>query len=331
MVDIEQLLREGLSLQVALAAGLFISVAASFEATRRAIPKLRGANITGRDNQKEGRPEIPEMGGLGIYIGINVGTFLILGLGPISPDTRALVMAGLIVAAGACITGVIDDLVELRQRFKAVIPFAFAAPLALFAPNTAIDIPRLGSLDLGIIYTVLLVPTAIACASNGFNMLEGMNGLGTGFGIILAGAFSFLVIYIGKTEGLILLLPLLGALAGFLWFNAYPAKIFPGDTMTLTTGAILGSVAILAKIEFWAAVLMIPYGIEFLLKLFSRFEAESFASRIEDGKLHYDGPVRSLTHLFMKWSPASEPVIVLRMWMTYTAYASIVTFAALWL
>ncbi|HEX9816245.1 MAG TPA: hypothetical protein VGB18_04635, partial [Candidatus Thermoplasmatota archaeon] len=280
MVDIEELIRGGVSLRVALAIGLFISLAASFEATRRAIPKLRGANIVGRDIHKEGRPEIPEMGGLGVFIGINVGAFAILALAPVLPETRALIMSGLIVAGGACITGVIDDLIDLRQRFKAFIPFIFAAPLALFASDTTITVPHYGAIPFGLAYTLIVVPTAVACASNGFNMLEGMNGLGTGFGIILATAFSFLAIYRGDSDGLILLLPLLGALAGFLWFNAYPAKIFPGDTMTLTTGAVLGSVAILAKIEFWAAVLMIPYGIEFLLKLVSRFEAESFASRI---------------------------------------------------
>lgn len=308
--------------------GILVSLLAALIVTPRAIRKLRGAGITGRDRHKPGRPQIPEMGGLAVFLAFNAGVFGVLGLGRIPPTEEALVLASLVVAAGACITGVLDDLVSLRQRFKAFIPFAFAAPLALYAPDTNIFFPGLGSIDFGLVYTLLLLPLGAACASNGFNMLEGFNGLGAGLGIILGTAMSGIILLGGSSpSGLVLLLPLIGALGGFLYYNAYPSKVFPGDTMTLLVGAVLASAAVLSKVEFWGALLFVPHVVEFFLKARAGFKAQSFATRIVGGRLVYEGPIRSLTHIAMRIQPVGEGQLVIRMWAFEAAYAGLVVFA----
>lgn len=299
----------------ALVVGLGVALVGALVVTPRAMRKLRGAGIAGIDRQKPDKPSIPEMGGLAVFLALNMGAFATLALGGLDPATETLVLASLVVAAGACITGVLDDLVALRQRFKAIIPFAFAAPLALYAPDTSIAFPIVGAVDFGLLYPLVLVPVGIACAANGFNMLEGFNGLGAGVGIVMAGGIAFLAILHGNLAGLALLFPLLGALAGFLWYNAYPARVFPGDTMTLLVGSVLASAAMLSKVEFWAALLFLPHTVEFFLKLRGGFKADSFASSVDGGVLKYDGPTQSLTHVVMRRLRVTEPGLVVLVWV----------------
>ena len=255
-------------------------------------------------------PAIAEMGGLAPFLAFNAAVFVVLAITSLPHIQQTLILSSLVVAAGACVTGVLDDLISLRQRFKAFIPFAFSIPLALYTSDAGIQIPLLGDVDFGIWYSVLLVPLAIACASNGFNMLEGFNGLSAGLGIILAAAMAIIIMATGNYTGLVLLFPLVGALVGFLWFNMYPARVFPGDSMTLLVGAVLASAAIVSKVEFWAALLFVPHVVEFLLKARAGFSVQSFATRIQDGVLIYEGPVRSLTHVVMRTSKVTEPQLV---------------------
>lgn len=306
----------------AVAAGLLVALVGALVVTPKALRKLRGAGITGVDRHKPGRPKIPEMGGLAVFLAFNVGTFTVIWLAPLLPSEKNLVLASLVVGAGACITGVLDDLITLRQRFKAFIPLAFAAPLSLFVTDTTIRFPLLSSVDFSLLYPLALVPLGIACASNGFNMLEGFNGLGAGLGIILAAALSAIVLISSATlTGLALLIPLVGALGGFLYYNMYPARVFPGDTMTLFVGSILASAAILSKVEFWGALLFLPHVVEFFLKSRAGFQAQSFATSLSRGKLVYGGPVRSLTHIPMKKGRVSEVQLVVVIWTLEALYA----------
>lgn len=279
-----------------------------------AIRKLRGAGMVGRDRHKPGNPEVAEMGGIIVFGGFMAGLFAVLMLGDLGDRVDSLLLATAILGCGAAITGILDDFIALRQRFKAFLPFVFAVPLALFVEDTAIVFPFVGSVDLGLVYALALVPLAVACGSNSFNMLEGFNGLGAGLGLIMSLGISVAAWSGGDLTGLVITLPLAGALAAFLFYNAYPAKVFPGDTMTLFVGAMLVSAAILSKVEFAAGVLFLPFIVEFLLKAQGRFEVQSFAARVEGGRMIRDGPVRSLTHVAMGKAGATEKQLVARLW-----------------
>ncbi|HEX2022997.1 MAG TPA: hypothetical protein VHH36_09790 [Candidatus Thermoplasmatota archaeon] len=259
----------------------------------RIIRKLRGAGIVGRDVNKPDRPEVAEMGGLGVFLGFNVGVFAFLVLaGPAAPEP-ALVLVALITAAGATMTGILDDLVVLRQRFKAFIPVVFAAPLAVYVDDYSVWLPFAGSVDFGLLYPLVLVPLGVTCASNGFNMLEGYNGLGAGIGVVLAVGLAVVCWIAGAPTGLVLLLPLLGGLLAFLRFNWHPAKVFPGDTMTLLVGAVLAAAAILSKVEFWGLLLFLPHVVEFAIKMRNGFPSKGWWGEFRGGKLHCppNGPV----------------------------------------
>ncbi|MCX6640482.1 MAG: phospho-N-acetylmuramoyl-pentapeptide-transferase [bacterium] len=118
--------------------------------------------------------------------------------------------------------------------------------------------------NFGIFYLPMIV-FMITATSNGVNLTDGLDGLAIGIVGIAAAAFALVcyvsghvrfseylnIIYLdGCGELTIYCAALIGASLGFLWFNAYPAEIFMGDTGSLALGGALGTLAVLIKKEF---------------------------------------------------------------------------------
>lgn len=312
----------------ALLVACAISLLSTLLVMPRIIRKLHGARVVGRDINKPGRPEVAEMGGLGVFLGLFSGVFAFLLVGELPMGDESVILVALITCAGAAMTGIIDDLVELRQRFKAFIPVVFAAPLAVYLSDYSIALPMLGPVDFGIFYPLVLVPLGITCAANGFNILEGYNGMGAGIGLVSTGALILLVILGGNWAALVLLVPLAATLLAFLWFNKYPARVFPGDTMTLLVGAVLAAAAMIGKVEFWGALLFVPHIVEFFLKSRGGFTAQNFAKRITPRPaapplLAYDGRTESLTHIALKRRAMTEPGVSALFWSLQVAVAAV--------
>jgi UDP-N-acetylglucosamine--dolichyl-phosphate N-acetylglucosaminephosphotransferase len=106
-------------------------------------------------------------------------------------------------------------------------------------------------------------------------MLAGYNGLEAGLGIIILSVMGFVAWQSGLGWVSMLAFCMVFALIAFLKYNWYPAKIFPGDTLTYSVGALIACVAILGNMERIAIILFVPYFITFILKARSRFKAES--------------------------------------------------------
>jgi len=151
--------------------------------------------------------------------------------------------------------------------------------------HSAMSFPLIGTIDFGILFPLIITPLAIVGAANGFNMLAGYNGLEAGQGIIIV----FTMAYVSWTRSngrlAVIGLCMVFALIGFYYYNRYPAKIFPGDTMTYSVGALIAIMAILGNTEKVALILFIPYFIEFMLKLRGGFHKESFAKVNDQGTL----------------------------------------------
>ncbi len=162
---------------------------------------------------------------------------------------------------------------------------------------------------------IIAAPFAITCAANAGNMLEGFNGLGTGLGIIMSSTLVVLAFHHDRLDGIYLLIPLLGCLVAFLWFNKYPAKMFPGDTLMLFTGATIAVAGMLSSLYIQTIVIFIPMIIEFFLKLGGKFRAENYCSNAGNGHLEYHGAIESLTHVFMKRMKLTEAGLVIMIWL----------------
>jgi UDP-N-acetylglucosamine--dolichyl-phosphate N-acetylglucosaminephosphotransferase len=249
-----------------------------------------------------------------------------LMLGQLSDRQDSLVLASLVLGCGAALTGVLDDFIALRQRFKAFLPLAFAIPLALFVDDTALRLPFLGAADLHWAYSLVFVPLVIACASNSYNMLEGFNGLGAGMGLVMAAGISLAAWQGGNLTGLVITVPLGAALLAFLFYNFYPARVFPGDTMTLFVGAMLATAGILSKVEFATGILFLPFVVEFFVKGLNGFPSAGWGGELgEDGKLRAPVGKRpvGLAQCMLRLRPATERALVLRFYAVEAVLAAV--------
>lgn len=310
---------------------LVASAVASGLATLGFVPflirNLRGTSLVGKDLNKAHRPVVPEMGGVAVMLGFSVGVAVITIFGSDTElsDVGPYYYVALNACLGAGLAGLIDDMFGLRRRMKALVPLLMALPLGAVI-YAAGDTVLLG-VDIGL-WMALVVPLGITSAANAANMLEGLNGLGAGLGIIMSVGLIILGFLTQEWRGLFLAIPLLGALVGFLYFNRYPSRVFPGDTMTLFVGATIAAAAIVSHQKTYGALLFIPMIAEFILKARGRFRAENYGRLDSKGRLTHDGPVESLTHLVMRGRPFKEWQVVTVIWALEGAFVASVLAAA---
>jgi UDP-N-acetylglucosamine--dolichyl-phosphate N-acetylglucosaminephosphotransferase len=284
------------------------------------VPRLKARGIVGKDLNKPGQPEVAEMGGIAVVVGFFAGVSVLLTFNHIT--NKDLLNVSLSAILGAAFVGMMDDMFDMRQRHKALLPFILALPLGV-AIDPKIVIPHVGTLNFGVLMPIAAA-FAVTCAANATNMLEGFNGLGTGMGIVMSWTLVVLAVIHNRMDGVYLLVPLLGALVAFLWFNKYPAKIFPGDTLMLFMGATIAIAGILSGLQVQTIIIFLPMVAEFFLKFRGHFRAENYCSKSENGYLDYHGRVESVTHIFMKHMKVTEKELVFLIWGVEAAICTFV-------
>lgn len=163
------------------------------------------------------------------------------------------------------IIGFIDDYLivvkknnnGLRPLVKIILELIVAAIFFRIYLNLGYDttLPFFGRLiDLKWFYGVLIFFMLIGTA-NGVNLSDGLDGLAGGLSGIAIATFTYFAFKQQQIEAMLAGGAVLGAILGFLIFNLYPAKIFMGDTGSLSLGAFLASLAIITKNE-WMLVLV---------------------------------------------------------------------------
>lgn len=308
---------------------LFLSVVFAFFVSLFITPKfakyLKYIGLTGRDMQKPNKPEVPEMGGPAVIAGFLAGIFLFIWIKVFlygRNEGLIEIFAGITTVLIIFLVGMLDDISGikksegkrkgLKQWQKPLLTLPASIPLvAIMAGNSSISLPFIGSVDVGILYPLLFVPIGVVGASNAINMLAGLNGLEAGLGVVLTSALGIFVLINGNLFLSAFALTFAAALLGFLIYNWYPAKIFPGDSLCYAIGAVVATIAILGNIERFALLCFTPWFIELLLKARSKFKAESFGKLRKDGSLQapYE-KCYSLTHCIMKLGKFKEKEIV---------------------
>ncbi len=223
----------------------------------------------------------PTMGGLLVLFSIIIPTLLWARLDNL--DVWLLMLATAWMGA----IGFLDDYLKVIKKYPKglIAKYKLIGQISLgliigftlyFYPDnliyrTATSLPFVanGYIDLRWFYIPFVI-FVVTGTSNAVNLTDGLDGLATGltaiavlsFGAIsyATGRFDFSdylnIIYLPRTgELLIFSLAMAGACIGFLWYNAYPAKIFMGDTGSLAMGAALGTLAILLKKEILLIVI----------------------------------------------------------------------------
>ena len=131
----------------------------------------------------------------------------------------------------------------------------------------------------GWVLFVLVTIFIITAVSNGANLNDGLDGMAAGNSAIICvalGIFAYVsshfqwagylnIMYIPGTQELVIFIcAMIGALVGFLWYNAYPAQIFMGDTGSLTIGGLIGVLAIIIHKELLVPILCFIFFVESL-------------------------------------------------------------------
>jgi UDP-GlcNAc:undecaprenyl-phosphate GlcNAc-1-phosphate transferase len=163
--------------------------------------------------------------------------------GGTEPDLVTLIPIG-IGATIVWLGGLWDDLRPLPNWAKALIQ-ALAAVVTIWLGVRIEAVSVLGdwSISLGIL-ALPLTFLWIMGITNAFNLIDGLDGLASGLGLISAAACAAIWYLSGESSNIVLLLILCGVLAGFLPYNFYPASIFLGDSGSQLVGYLLAVMAI---------------------------------------------------------------------------------------
>ncbi|MCS4540736.1 MAG: multidrug transporter [Euryarchaeota archaeon] len=294
------------------------------------IKKLARAGIVGVDLHKPYRANVPKMGGLGILVGLIVAFSIGLVFQVFDLKKLAIVLS-IILLAGTF--GILDDLFDLNAKIKLSLPILFVIPLMLIYPSSAITLPSL-TIDLDFSYW-LLISIWLMIAINGTNMLAGLNGLEAGLGAIACFSLWIVSIFLRASESAFILVVSCGVLLASLWYNKYPAKIFPGNIGTSLIGVIIVVSAVVGKFEFLGLIVMIPYFIDMFLKFWTAkgilVRHQHLPTKVtNDGKLIAPaGSYLSLIRLFIQKDPLSEKEVVTRIWLIGIVFGILVVSLAL--
>jgi phospho-N-acetylmuramoyl-pentapeptide-transferase len=269
---------------VAAAVGLFVTLLGTPIAIR--LFRLWGWGQHIREDGPQGHLEkmgTPTMGGV-VIIGGMVAAYLAAKVR--TPFTTAG-LAVLAVAIGLGLVGAVDDLIKIKggrslglnKTTKVVGQALVAVGFALVAVHlshvtTELSFIRDTGLKLGIVF-YLWVFVMIAASSNAVNLTDGLDGLASGSAALVLAAYVIISFWEARhscfvtTPALacyrIRVLPALdvaivaacalGSVAGFLWWNAAPAKIFMGDTGSLAIGGLMAALAVMTETQLLLLVL----------------------------------------------------------------------------
>jgi len=291
------------------------------------MPKIinfsRRKGYIGFDVHKPGKPQVPEMGGLGILLGIITGSIAYC-LASLSVPIWLIVFLSCVLIAG--IIGVVDYIKTLKGFVKTALTVLACIPLilgAIFYPSEIVigkpEAPFIGQMRFTLIYWILL-PFAIAAPANAVNMIDTFNGVMPITSIFSTLGLLVASIMLGRGEALIMCLLLLGSLLGFLPFNVYPSRVFASDVGSLAVGAAIGVIAVVGRLEIVGIVALMPqimnafYILASVKGLLERRQIKERPTIVLDNNViaanKSEGAPLTLANLILSRGPLKEPDLV---------------------
>jgi phospho-N-acetylmuramoyl-pentapeptide-transferase len=261
----------------------------------------------------------PTMGGI-VMVGALVVAYIVTRFTlearlTFSPAGLALILA----VIGFGLVGFVDDFLKIRrkrslglsklQKFlgTALVSVLFGMLVAAFTDDTgtstSLSFLRPTALKLGVVF-FLWVFVMLTASSHAVNLTDGLDGLAAGSTILAFAAYVFIAFWqfrhtceqlaeIGAVQTAcyrvdlnamqdtaIIAAAMMGAAAGFLWWNAAPARIFMGDTGSLALGGLLGALAITTNTQLLLIILGGLYVIETMSVILQVISFRGFGRRI---------------------------------------------------
>jgi len=286
-----------------------------------------GQNI--REEGPEGhktKEGTPTMGGVLIWLAVLI-PYMVFSRFSVASITV------LIAALGNALIGFADDWTKivrkrslgLSARYKLLLQLVLALFIGFIALHfvgldTRVDVPFTAyKLELGTVGFYALIFLILAGFSNAVNLTDGLDGLAAGASTIVLVAMAGIAFIIGRntndpgiTDLMVVSGCIGGACLGFLWYNAFPADVFMGDTGSLGLGGAIAGMAVLTRTEF---VLLIIGGL-FVL------EAGSVMAQVIAFKLfHRRVLLMAPLHHHFELKTWSETKIIVRFWIIAAIFA----------
>ena len=216
----------------------------------------------------------PRMGGLGLAFGLTLGIALVVAGGYLRewekfaewwPSLLPVAIAGAIVL----LIGAVDDLRGIGPRVKllgqatAVLVLylggvrignvvVLGLPIRLDAPSFSFSL--FGHEQTVAILSLLATMFWFLACMNVWNLIDGMDGLASGVGLLVSGTLMLVAIHHGNVGVAFLAASLAGSLAGFLLYNWHPACIFLGDSGSLLIGLLIGVIGVQGSLKGPSAI-----------------------------------------------------------------------------
>jgi phospho-N-acetylmuramoyl-pentapeptide-transferase len=276
----------------------------------------------------------PTMGGTVILVGI-VAAYLATRF--VFEGFTAAGLTALAAALGLGLIGFVDDYIKLSRRRslglsktgktigQALVAAGFAVLAIHYAHvSTHLSFLRETSLDLGILFYAWVF-VMLSAASNGVNLTDGLDGLASGSSVLVFAAYVFIAFWefrhtcavrpsdtcyplstSAALDTAIVAAGAMGAVAGFLWWNAAPAKIFMGDTGSLALGGLIGALAITTNTQ----LLLVVLGGLFVLET-SSVIVQVVAYRVFGRRVFRMAPI----HHHFELSGWPEFTVIVRLWI----------------
>ena len=312
---IEALLIGGLAFVLALVAG------------RPVVGLLRSFNV-GKAISENGpsshlvKAGTPTMGGLLIW-----GTVAVVSA-PTNVAGKLSILLPIGVLLITLAIGIVDDLGTLTggsSRFSGLswrLKFIMIGLLSIGVSVVlseglgvhSLNVPWAGQYDIGYFYIPIAAITLFATTS-AVSITDGLDGLLGGTAALAFAAYAVIAFLQGQVFLATFSFTVVGALLGFLWYNAHPAALFMGDTGALPLGALLGTVALMTG--HW---LLLPViGIVFVAEAITDVRQIVYFQVTGGRRLFRMAPLHNHFEL-LGWS---EPQIVMRMWLFGVAGAMV--------
>lgn len=245
-----------------------VAVIASLYIMPEVIKRMKQAKHVAKDINKKHKPNIPEMGGVGLVLSVSLTLTLVGGALVLfdvfeSPNTLYVALSVVFITS---YIGLFDDIAVIGRKNKAIGLILAGLPLAVSRPVlTIIEIPIIGEFliydyyPLYLLFWLLIVPFGILACANAFNMAAGYNGMESGQTAIIS-FFLMLISIVYGTDimGILIFAATFGGSVVLYKYNRYPAKTFVGDIGTLSMGALIATGAIFTGLELYAIILILP-------------------------------------------------------------------------
>lgn len=267
--------------------------------------------------EHKNKEHTPTMGGFIFIIPTIITTILFYFTGKISFSYNLLII--FFVFIGYAFIGFLDDYLIIKRNnnkglsessklfLQTIVALVFFYLFNLADNESLLWIHAFYiKLDIGFLYGLFILLCLIA-SSNAVNITDGLDGLSAGLSIIALSTFGIITWntdwLLGYSDIAIFIFILVGSILGFLVYNVNPARIFMGDTGSLSLGATLASIAILTRHELLLIVIGLVFVIEMLSVILQRYYYKLTKKRIF--------PMAPIHHSFEKWGYTERDIVKL--------------------